>query len=48
MFNIEQCRKYLIGTYPDEKITEIRDNLYQVCSILVENYFTQRAVAFGT
>ncbi len=42
MLSIEVCRKILgkdKTDMPDEKIEEIRETLYQISKILVNNYF---------
>jgi len=48
MFSVEQCKKFLKENFPDEEIPAIRDNLYQLGNILVDNYFANRAVLAGT
>lgn len=48
MLSIDQCKKYLQGTYPDEKIIELKDNIYQIGALLVENYFSRRATLLAT
>lgn len=40
MFSIQQCKRYLKNPeYSEQQIEEIRDSLYQVAGILVDDYF---------
>ena len=38
MLSVEECKKLLGGNYSEEEISKIRDTLYQVANILVQNY----------
>lgn len=41
--SIEQCKKYLPkGSYADAEVEKIRDGLYQLASILVEDYLKSK------
>lgn len=43
MLSVEQCKKYLpSGKYTDEKIEQMRDSLYQLAEILVEDFIKRR------
>ncbi len=43
MLSVEQCKKYLpVGKYTDEEIEQMRDNLYQLADILVEEYLKNK------
>jgi len=46
MLSVEQCKKYLpAGKYTDEQIEQMRDSLYQLADILVEDFRRQKAMA---
>ena len=46
MLSVEQCKKYLpAGQYTDEEIEQMRDELYQVAEILVEDFIKQKGEA---
>lgn len=38
MFSISHCKKYLDNKYTDKEIEEIRDSLYQIAEISIEDY----------
>jgi len=39
MLSVEQCKKYIpAGEYTDEEIEQMRDSLYQLAGILVEDF----------
>lgn len=41
--SIEECRKYLKGAgYTEQEIVEMRDELYQLATILVKSYIEKR------
>ncbi len=41
--SIEECRKYLKDAgYTDQEVTVIRDELYQLATILVKSYIGQK------
>ena len=41
--SIEECKKYLKGAgYTEQEIVEMRDELYQLATILVKNYIGQK------
>ncbi len=41
--SIEECKKYLKGAgYTDQEVTVIRDELYQLATILVTGYREQK------
>lgn len=41
--SIEQCRKYLKNCeYTDEQVEEIRDSLYQLANVLVDDYLNKK------
>lgn len=43
MLSVEQCRKYLpSGKYTDEQVEQMRDELYQLADILVEDFLRQK------
>ena len=42
MLSLEQCKKILKTDCSDESVIEIKDTLYQMVQILVENYLTCR------
>lgn len=46
MLSVEQCKKYLpAGKYTDEEIERMRDELYQVAEILVDDFIKQSGEA---
>jgi hypothetical protein len=45
MLSVNHCKKYLNNTkngYIDEEIEEIRNSLYQIAEVLVENYLGKK------
>lgn len=42
MFSISHCKKYLDNSYTDKEIEEIRDSLYQIAEISVEDYLSKK------
>jgi hypothetical protein len=42
MLSIEECKKHLKASYSDDAILQIRENLYCLANILVENYCVER------
>lgn len=41
--SIKECKKYLKGTrYTEQEIVEMRDELYQLATILVKSYIGQK------
>jgi len=43
MFSIQQCKKYLKNPeYSEQQIEGIRDSLYQLADILVDNWLKKR------
>lgn len=38
MLSVNNCKKYLDDSYTDKEIEEIRDSLYQMVEISVEDY----------
>ena len=48
MLSVEQCKKYLnSGVYTDQRIEEIRERLYQLASMLIEEYLKTKANKTG-
>ena len=44
MLSVEQCKKYLnSGGYTDQQIEEIRERLYQLARMLIEEYLKTKA-----
>jgi len=45
MLSVEQCKKFIKNSnYTDQQIEEIRDNLYQLAEILVDDYISKKGV----
>ena len=43
MLSVEQCKKHLANNdYTDEQIEEIRENLYQLANVFVEEYLQSK------
>jgi len=42
MLSLETCKKHLKPNLSDEEVLQIRDSLYQMANILVENYSKER------
>ncbi len=42
MLSVEQCKNYLPG-YSDDKVEEVRDSLYQLAGIAIDNYSKSRS-----
>ena len=43
MLSVEKCKKYLKNSdYTEQQIEEIRDNLYQLAEILVDDYIQKK------
>jgi hypothetical protein len=43
MLSIEQCKKYLpIDRYTNKEIEEMRDGLYQLVNILIEDHLAKK------
>jgi len=38
MLSLEDCKKYIKTPHTDEEILQIRDSLYQLANIFLENY----------
>lgn len=41
MLSLEDCKKYIKSPLADEEILQIRDSLYQLANIYLENYLNQ-------
>ena len=45
MLSVNHCKKYLNNaknSYADGEIEEIRNSLYQIAEVLIENYFGKK------
>jgi len=46
MLSVEECKKYLPkDVFTDDQIVEIRDSLYQLAGIAVEDFFAKKICA---
>ncbi len=46
--SIEECKKYLKDKrYTEQEITEMRDELYQLANVLVEEYLSAKVSKTG-
>lgn len=42
MLSLEQCKKYLKKEYTDEEVLALRDSLYQMANILIDNFHKEK------